>query len=152
MIDTMQSADVANAERFERVGIVADAQTASHTRDEFANWLRGFFALDPIRSSDVILALNEALANCAEFAYLEHTDTGTMDVLAWHDAVESTITVLIADRGSWRTPVVPSVRTRGRGIPLMEALSDRASIEASDHGTSVRLQWSNVARGAPSAH
>jgi serine/threonine-protein kinase RsbW len=148
MIDTMQSADVANAERFERVGILADAQTASHTRDEFADWLRECFALDPIRSSDVLLAINEALANCAEFAYLGHADTGTMDVLAWHDAVESTITVLVADQGSWRTPVVPRVRTRGRGIPLMEALSDRASIEASDHGTRVRLEWTNVARWA----
>ena len=152
MIDTMQPADVANAERFERVGISADAQTASNTRDEFADWLREFFALDPIRSSDVILAINEALANCAEFAYLEHPDTGTMDVLAWHDAVESTITVLVSDRGSWRTPVVPSVRTRGRGIPLMEALSDRASIEASDRGTRVKLEWTNIAREAPSAH
>jgi serine/threonine-protein kinase RsbW len=152
MIDTMQPADVANAERFERVGILADAQTASHTRDEFAAWLRDCFALDPIRSSDVILAINEALANCAEFAYLEHLDTGTMDVLAWHDAVESTITVLVSDRGSWRTPVVPSVSTRGRGIPLMEALSDRASIETSDHGTRVKLEWTNIAREAPSTH
>jgi serine/threonine-protein kinase RsbW len=152
MIDTMQPADVANAERFERVGILADAQTASHTRDEFADWLRDCFALDPIRSSDVILAINEALANCAEFAYLEHPDTGTMDVLAWHDAVESTITVLVSDRGSWRTPVVPSVRTRGRGIPLMEALSDRASIETSDHGTRVKLEWANIARETPLAH
>jgi anti-sigma regulatory factor (Ser/Thr protein kinase) len=152
MIDTMQPADVANAERFERVGILADAQTASHTRDEFAYWLRECFALDPIRSSDVILAINEALANCAEFAYLEHPDTGTMDVLAWHDAVESTITVLVSDQGSWRTPLVPSVRTRGRGIPLMEALSDRASIETSDHGTRVTLEWTNIAREAPSAH
>jgi anti-sigma regulatory factor (Ser/Thr protein kinase) len=75
-----------------------------------------------------------------------------MDVLAWHDAVESTITVLVSDQGSWRTPLVPSVRTRGRGIPLMEALSDRASIETSDHGTRVTLEWTNIAREAPSAH
>ena len=148
MIDTMQSANVANAERFERFGISATAQTASQTRDEFAAWLRESFELDPIRSSDVVLAINEALANCAEFAYLERPDTGTMDVLAWHDAVESTITVLVSDRGSWRPPVVPSVRTRGRGIPLMEALSDRTSIETSDHGTHVRLEWANVARAA----
>ena len=146
MIDTMQSADVTNAERFERVGILADAQTASHTRDEFATWLRESFDLDAIRSSDVVLAINEALANCAEFAYLERQDTGTMDIVAWHDLVESTVTVLVSDRGSWRPPVVPTVRTRGRGIPLMEALSDRASIEASDHGTRVTMAWANVAR------
>ncbi|MCU1695211.1 MAG: anti-sigma regulatory factor [Mycobacterium sp.] len=155
MIDTMQTANVANAERFERVGISATAQTASQTRDEFAAWLREFFALDPIRTSDLVLAINEALANCAEFAYLERPGTGTMDVLAWHDAAESTITVLVSDRGSWRPPVVPTIRTRGRGIPLMEALSDRASIEPSDHGTRVRLEWTDVARavlGSQSAH
>lgn len=146
MIDTMQSADVTNAERFERVGVLADAQAASNTRDEFAAWLGACFDLDPIRSSDVILAINEALANCAEFAYFERPRTGTMDIVAWHDAVDSTITVLVSDQGSWRTPVVPSVRSRGRGIPLMEALSDRASIEASDHGTLVRLEWTDVAR------
>lgn len=153
MIDTMQQPpDVANAERFERVGISADAQTASDTRDEFADWLRECFALDPIRSSDVILAINEALANCAEFAYLGRPETGTMDVLAWHDAVDSTITVLVSDQGSWRTPLVPRIRARGRGIPLMEALSDRASIESSDHGTRVKLEWTGIARWAPSTH
>jgi len=148
MIDAMHSADVANAERFERIGIAANAQTASLTRDEFASWLRERFELDPIRSSDLVLAINEALANCAEFAYLECPGTGTMDLQAWHDAVESTITVLVSDRGSWRTPVEPNVRSRGRGIPLMEALSDRTSIETSDHGTHVRLEWANVARAA----
>jgi serine/threonine-protein kinase RsbW len=148
MIDTMQSANVANADRFERLGVSATAQTASQTRDEFAAWLREFFELDPIRSSDVVLAINEALANCAEFAYLGRPNVGTMDVLAWHDVVESTITVLVSDRGSWRAPVVPSVRTRGRGIPLMEALSDRTSIETSDHGTRVTLEWADVASAA----
>jgi hypothetical protein len=32
----------------------------------------------------------------------------------------------------------------------MEALSDRTSIEASDHGTRVKLQWANVARAGVS--
>jgi anti-sigma regulatory factor (Ser/Thr protein kinase) len=146
MIDAMPSADVANAERFERVGITANAQTASQTRDEFAAWLRRCFDLDSVRSSDLVLAINEALANCAEFAYLECQDTGTMDLLAWHDVVESTITVLVSDRGSWRTPVEPGSRSRGRGIPLMEALSDRTSIQTSDRGTHVTLEWANVAR------
>lgn len=146
MIDSMPTADVANAERFERVGIMADAQTASRTRDEFADWLRAFFELDPMRSSDLILAINEALANCAEFAYLQSPDAGTMDLQAWHDAAGDTITVVVSDRGSWRRPDEPSRRSRGRGIPLMEALSDRTSIETSDRGTHVTLEWTNVAR------
>jgi serine/threonine-protein kinase RsbW len=146
MIDPMASASPANADHFERVGIAANAQTASRARDEFATWLRKSFDLGPVRSSDLVLAINEALANCAEFAYLHAPRPGTMDLKAWHDAVESTITVLVSDRGVWRRPQEPRTRNRGRGIPLMEALSDRTSIEASDHGTHVRLQWANVAR------
>ena len=146
MIDAMQSADVENAERFERVGMAADARTASQTRSEFAAWLHAFFDLDPTRSSDLVLAINEAMANCAEFAYLQTPGTGTMDLQAWHDFGASTITVVVSDRGSWRPAQHPRVRSRGRGIPLMEALSDRTSIETSDHGTHVKLEWSNVGR------
>jgi anti-sigma regulatory factor (Ser/Thr protein kinase) len=69
-----------------------------------------------------------------------------MDMQAWHDVVASTITVVVSDRGSWRPPQEPGVRSRGRGIRLMEALSDRTSIETSDHGTHVRLEWTNVGR------
>jgi serine/threonine-protein kinase RsbW len=146
MIDSMPTADVADAERFERVGIAADAQTASRTRDEFAAWLREFFDLDPMPSSDLVLAINEALANCAEFAYLRAPRAGTMDLQAFHDAAGSTITVIVSDRGSWRTPDEPTRRSRGRGLPLIEALTDRATIETSDRGTQVTLEWSNVAR------
>ncbi len=146
MIDAMYSAAVENAERFERVGIVADARTASLTRNEFASWLRAFFDLDSTRSSDLILAINEAMANCAEFAYLQAPGTGTMDLQAWHDVAASTITVVVSDRGSWRPPQESRVRSRGRGIPLMEALSDRTSIHTSDHGTHVKLEWTNVGR------
>lgn len=146
MIDSMPTAHFANAERFERVGITANAQTASRTRDEFAAWLREYFDLDPMRSSDLVLAINEALANCAEFAYLQAPGAGTMDLQAWYDATGSTITVVVSDRGSWRRPDEPSRRSRGRGIPLMEVLSDRTSIETSDRGTHVTLEWANVVR------
>jgi serine/threonine-protein kinase RsbW len=148
MIDSMSSVGVANAERFERVGIVADAQTAAQTRDEFAAWLRVYFDLDVMRSSDLVLAINEALANCAEFAYLDAAGGGTMDLQAWHDVVESTITVVVSDRGAWRDPEEPQRRRRGRGIPLMEALSDRSTIEKSDQGTLVKLEWASVTRAA----
>ena len=107
-----------NAERFERVGIVADARTASRTRNEFASWLRAFFDLDSTRSSDLILAINEAMANCAEFAYLQAPGAGTMDLQAWHDAVASTITVVVSDRGSWRPPQEPADPQPGPRHPV----------------------------------
>ena len=147
MIDTMPTAEVANAERFERIGISATPQTASRTRDEFGTWLKRFFELDPGRSSDLVLAINEALANSAEFAYAQTDGIGTMDIHASYDASESTITVVVADRGEWRMSENQSdTRARGRGIPLMRALSDRAAIETSVDGTLVRLEWTNVPR------
>lgn len=145
MIDVMPTADLANAERFERVGVAATPQLASRLRDEFAQWLGRFFDLDADRSNDLILAINEALANCAEFAYVSTGVPGTMDLVARHDAAESSITVVVSDRGVWRlTETQPDSRTRGRGIPLMRALSDVTAIETSADGTTVKMVWTNV--------
>lgn len=143
----MPTADVANAERFERVGLVATPQTAARMRDEFAQWLARFFVLDAERSNDLILAINEALANCAEFAYVSSAADGTMDLTAHHDPADSSITVVVTDRGVWRmTDTQHENRTRGRGIPLMRALSDVTSIETSDDGTTVKMVWTGVPR------
>lgn len=147
MIDSMPTADVANAERFERVGVAATPQTAAQMRDDFAQWLARFFELNAERSNDVILAINEALANCAEFAYVSSRVTGTMDLTAHHDTADSSITVVVSDRGVWRmTDAQDESRTRGRGIPLMRALSDRTSIETSGDGTTVSMVWTDVPR------
>jgi serine/threonine-protein kinase RsbW len=147
MIDSMPAADVANAERFERIGLAATLQTAARTRDEFAEWLRQFFDLDPVRLSDLVLAINEALANSAEFAYGTTGRTGTMDLRAWHDPAEASITVVVADHGVWRmADTALETRSRGRGIPLMRALSDLTAIETSIDGTQVRLVWTKVPR------
>ena len=146
MIDSMPTADVANADRFERIGVAATPELVARTRDEFAQWLRRFFQLDAERSSDLVLEANEALTNSAEFAYVA-TGGGTMDLQAWHDSGDSTITVVVADHGVWHmSETQEDSRTRGRGIPLMRALSDRAAIETSLDGTLVRLVWGNVAR------
>jgi serine/threonine-protein kinase RsbW len=145
MINSTSAADVASAERFKRVGIAADARSAGRTREEFAQWLENFFDLDPIRSSDLVLATNEALANAAEFAYLLADRRGTMDVHATYHPHDGKLTVTITDNGIWRTPNPnPPNRSRGRGIPLMRALTDRTTIETSTGGTQVCLEWTGV--------
>ncbi len=147
MIDSMPPAEVANAERFERFGLDADAGTVALARREIATWLNQYFALDEERCSDLVLAVNEALANSAEFAYRLAERPGTIDVCAQYDPERQILTVDITDRGSWRTPQTsPVPRTRGRGIPLMKTLSDRAIIEPSPQGTHVRLEWHGVTR------
>jgi anti-sigma regulatory factor (Ser/Thr protein kinase) len=147
MIDTVSTTDIADAERFERIGLVANARSAARTRIEFALWLRQFFDLDATRAGDLVLAIYEALANSAEFAYLGADHAGTMDVHARYDATEFKITVTVSDRGTWRSSGSrPRTLSRGRGIPLMRALSDHSSIDATDHGTNVRMVWTKVAQ------
>jgi anti-sigma regulatory factor (Ser/Thr protein kinase) len=147
MIDSMPPVEVANAERFERFGLDADAEAVARVRQEFAEWLRRFFALDSVRCSDAVLAINEALANAAEFAYVLAERPGTIDIQAEYLDGQQKLIVSVSDRGTWRTPQTdPAPRTRGRGIPLMETLSDEAAIEISSDGTRVRMEWHGVTR------
>jgi serine/threonine-protein kinase RsbW len=148
MIDSLSSTGVvANAEHFECIGIGADAESASHTREQFAVWLAQFFTLDPIKSSDLVLATNEALANAVEFAYLTTARVGTIDLTARYDATDAKLAVTVLDYGRWRVPDPANAdRTRGRGIPLMHALSDCVDIETSSRGTRVCLQWNGIIR------
>ncbi|MGE0220298.1 ATP-binding protein [Mycolicibacterium sp.] len=151
MIDSTPPAEVANAEHFQRLGLEPDAHAVAQVRHEFAQWLQRFFDLDAVRTSDLVLAINEALANAAEFAYLLADGPGTIDMEADYAADTGTLTVTIRDRGVWRARQTdPLPRTRGRGIPLMEALADEASIETSPGGTRVRLQWNGVSVRPPS--
>lgn len=145
MIDSMPPAEVANSERFARLGLDADATAVGQVRDEFAQWLRRFFVVDPVRFSDMLLAVNEALANAAEFAYLLADSPGTIDIQAGYHPDGQKLVVDIIDRGTWRPRQVdPAPRTRGRGIPLMETLSDEAAIDTSADGTRVRMTWHGV--------
>jgi anti-sigma regulatory factor (Ser/Thr protein kinase) len=147
MIDSMPMTDVSSAERFERIGVTADPRTAAQTRDQFAMWLQDAFDLNPNRANDLVLAMYEALANTAEFAYLSVGGAGTMDVRATYDKMASALSVTVSDRGMWQTSTrAPGDRSRGRGIALMKALADQASIQTSTDGTTVRLAWSGIHR------
>ncbi len=147
MIDSMPPAEVANSDRFERLGLDADATAVAHVREEFAEWLKRFFVVDAVRFSDLVLAINEALANAAEFAYVLAERPGTIDMRAIYDSDGQKLVVEISDRGTWRPRQVdPVPRTRGRGIPLMETLSDESDIDTSDDGTRVRLAWNGIGR------
>ena len=50
---------------FAKVGVTADPELAALVREDFAAWLRTHLLLDPEKSSDVLLAVYEALANAA---------------------------------------------------------------------------------------
>jgi serine/threonine-protein kinase RsbW len=131
--------------QFARIDAVADPQSAAEIRREFSDWLGRHFTLDATKVSDVVLAVNEAMANAAEYAYVTAERPGAMHVLADYDRTAATLTVTVTDEGAWRN-VDPATTTltRGRGIPLMRALSDHASVDSSDAGTRVCLEWNRV--------
>jgi len=143
--------DAGESTSFIKAGVVAAPERAAQLRREFSEWLGTHFTLDPVRASDIVLAVNEALANAAEFAYTNATEPGLMHVRADYDTGAETLTVVVADEGTWRIGDTDHKNpARGRGIPLMHALTDRAVIDATPTGTKVRLQWQNIARSVTS--
>ncbi len=129
--------------RFSRRQVAADGTTAALLREEFGRWLRRSTDLTETGLCDVVLAVNEALANVAEFAYLQDRGAGPVDVEGVLDG--ATLAVTVADRGRWRTPDPERrKRCRGRGIPLMRTLADDVVITTSAAGTTVRLRFADV--------
>jgi anti-sigma regulatory factor (Ser/Thr protein kinase) len=140
-----ESGQSGHSASFAKTHVTAAPERAAQVRHEFSDWLRGHFALDPIRANDVVLAVNEALANATEFAYVNAPTPGVMHVRADYDQDAAILTVVVADEGAWRnSDSALNGRSRGRGIPLMRALTDRATFDPSPTGTEVRLQWNRI--------
>jgi serine/threonine-protein kinase RsbW len=132
--------------RFSRTGIVADASSAMQTRAQFGSWIAQHLPLDESELGDVLLATYEALANAAEHAYQDTSGPGTMNLLAHYDTGAGRFVVTVSDAGTWREPAheaAPAGPTalRGRGIPLMQALAEDATVRGTTDGTHVRLSW-----------
>lgn len=146
--------DIDDRSRFVRRRVTADARSAARTRAEFGMWLDRHFRLGAERSNDLLLAVNEALANAAEFAYVDAARRGSVDLNATYDDAADTLVVTVSDRGRWRqklpepATVPPRPQIRGRGIPLMRALADRVTIDRTLRGTHVTLVWSGLSRRA----
>lgn len=103
--------------------------------------------MDETRLCDVVLAVNEALANAAEFAYPDG-GSGTVDLEAVRDTRRRVLMVTVSDQGRWReTNPLHRQRSRGRGIPLMRSLADSVVIDTSGLGTSVCLRFDDAVAG-----
>ena len=139
-------------ERFVRTRVVADARSAARTRAEFGSWLDRHFTLGAQRFSDLLVAVYEAIANAAEFAYIDSSQRGTMDVSAAYDVESDTLAVTVDDCGGWRQSLPEPMtvqrqsQLRGRGIPLMRAVADELTIDRTPQGTHVTLTWTDLTR------
>ncbi|MBE1493073.1 anti-sigma regulatory factor (Ser/Thr protein kinase) [Amycolatopsis lexingtonensis] len=112
-------------------------------RRKLTRWL-GELPLDAESTHDIILATYEALANVAAHAYpgghgwarLQATRTG------------DTVTVTVTDTGCG----IPATRPRtaglrtsgGRGLVLIDKVTDQSDIDTGDTGTTVRMTWRPV--------
>jgi anti-sigma regulatory factor (Ser/Thr protein kinase) len=124
----------------------ADAHTAAHARTEFSTWLRRYCHLGTTVGHDVLLAVNEALANAVEHAYAG--TSGNVDLAAGYDVNRHTLSVTVEDHGQWIPPApVADARysQRGRGFVLMRALADEFAVDSSAEGTRVCLTWRDLA-------
>ena len=147
MTDSNFSTSAADAD-FARTE-TADALSVARLRHELSKWLCAHLTLDRERLNDVLLVANEALTNSAEYAYRDRAQ-GTMTLDAHYDGADGSLLLNVSDRGRWRH-VDPAAQpnTRGRGLPLMRALSDRMSIAWTADGTSVQMRFKNCGAGVP---
>jgi serine/threonine-protein kinase RsbW len=121
----------------------ADAPTAGALRRTLRRWLRELPQASPEISEDIVLGVNEALANCVEHAYRTQGAIGTMKLWAGYDPAAQTISVCVSDHGTWRrrSPRHPHDPRASRGIMLMQAVADRCSIDTRPDGTIVCLDY-----------
>lgn len=128
----------------------ARPDTAAQWRRALHRWLRHEVHAPEGISDDVVLGVNEALANCVEHAYRSCRQAGGMKLQATYDPGVESIQVCVSDRGSWRKP--PSSQSNepraSRGITLMHGLADHCTIHARPNGTSVYLAYATDADGA----
>jgi serine/threonine-protein kinase RsbW len=90
--------------------------------------------------ADLALAAYEAMANVVEHAYRGEHAGGLLDLHAHADPKLRTVTVTVTDFGRWRRPPQgPS--SRGRGLALIQGLTQHTKISPSPEGTTVAMTY-----------
>lgn len=119
-----------------RLEVVATPDKLADIRARLADWLRAVSIPDEL-AADITLVVNEACTNSIEHGYRGRT-AGPMWVSAEVNGRE--ICIEITDSGSWKTPD-PNPRVRGRGVPLMRAVSGGMSVDGTSAGTTVTMSF-----------
>ncbi|WP_216894650.1 SpoIIE family protein phosphatase [Nocardia alni] len=114
--------------------VPAEASRLSSLRRALASWL-GAAAVPHELAGDLVAAANEACSNSIEHAYLDG-ESGRMALSA--DCALDRVTIRVSDNGIWR-PLPEDPGYRGRGITMMQALTDELVIDHVGVGTHVRM-------------
>jgi serine/threonine-protein kinase RsbW len=131
------------ASRFRSWPAMVDMLSA--IRADTRDWL-GALDLAPEAVDDLVLAVNEAVANVVDHAY--GSGSGSVDLRFRTDG--RTVCLDITDHGIWRPPA-PSRNGRGHGVRVMRGVVDSVSIEHDERGTRVRLRHPFRALPQPAA-
>jgi anti-sigma regulatory factor (Ser/Thr protein kinase) len=108
--------------------VEAEAHALAPMRQALGAWLT---ELGAHQVSDVVLAVDEAVANAIEHAGLAPTDAITIEARL----VENTLHIEICDSGVWKEPTANEAR--GRGLMIMNAVMDDVALEHRDDETRV---------------
>ncbi|WP_029113412.1 SpoIIE family protein phosphatase [Mycobacterium sp. URHB0044] len=119
-----------------RFELPAEAERLSEVRQRLWSWLRAVAIPDEL-ASDIVLVVNEAATNCVEHAYVDSV-AGIMGVDA--RIVDGAVQVHVVDDGKWKTPS-GDTRLRGRGLPMMDAVSESVLVQRAPTGTTVEMRF-----------
>lgn len=122
----------------------SDISLLAGCRERLRGWLHDTAALDSERLCDIVLAVDEAMANVVDHAYCGSDSDGKMMLAISFEPSAATLCVKVSDHGCWRASA-PTARdsVRGRGLHLMKTLADVCIIEADTNGTVVSLSFRN---------
>jgi anti-sigma regulatory factor (Ser/Thr protein kinase) len=118
-----------------RLHLEAEARRLAEVRRAIREWL-GAQRVD--RPEDVVLAVDEAVANAIEHSGRFRTEPVFIDVVARSDG--QSILVEVSDQGSWLPPHHDD--SRGRGLNIIGELMDRVHVAATTTGTRITMHRS----------
>ncbi len=119
----------------------ADPAQLTVIRRELAGWLAPL-ALTDDETADVVLAVDEAAANSVRHAY-GPDESGAVELTLWTEPGDetqpATLCIEIVDHGHWQPPTERPTEG-GRGIPLMNVMSESVLIHYDERGSRVLLR------------
>lgn len=118
------------------IDVAATPERLADVRGRLTGWL-GASGVSNAVAADIVLAVNEACTNSVEHAY---RDAPRRRIQVHAERVDNEITVRTVDFGTWKA-VDPHSRGRGRGLPMMRALSSRVDVQTADTGTIVAMAF-----------
>jgi anti-sigma regulatory factor (Ser/Thr protein kinase) len=115
-----------------RLRLEAEARRLADVRSAIRAWLS---SLQVDRPEDVVLAVDEAVANAIEHSCRKELAPAFIDVVAKTDG--DAIRVDVMNDGSWQPQQIDE--TRGRGLNIIGALMDDVQVASTSSGTRVTM-------------